>query len=69
MAHTYTFYSDFELDVQQMLLSYLKVLLTEWEEGFQERAAVVIKSITNRTALHERLVNLLTVKVKDLLPK
>ena len=47
-----------------MLLSYLKVLLTEWKEGFQERAAMVIKNITNRIALHERLINLLTMKVK-----
>ncbi len=56
-------YRDFELDVQSTLLSYLRILLTEWDNGYQDRSSLVLQHIRNKTVCHEMLVSVLTTKV------
>ena len=52
-------------DPQSVLVSYLRILLTEWEDAhiYQERAAAVIRQIQNRDVVHQMLVNLLINRV------
>ena len=52
-------------DPQSVLASYLRILLTEWEDGhaYQERAALVIRQIKNRDMVNQMLLNLLLNRV------
>lgn len=55
------------LSPQPVLLTYLRVVLTEWEESKQslERAAVILPQIHNHKLVQELLTSLLSTKVSD----
>ena len=57
-------YRDFNLDVPSALLKFLRVLLTEWEEGYQERASAVLGKLGPLPILAEQLAGLLHTMVK-----
>ena len=41
----------------------MRILLTEWEKDYRERAATVISHISNTHNLHKLLITILTKKV------
>ena len=52
-------------DPQAVLASYLRILLTEWDDihACQERAAAVIRQMKNKDVVNQMLLNLLMNKV------
>ena len=54
---------DFQIDFQQTLLSYLKVLLTEYQDGYVEKTEEVIRLIEDKRAIGELLTTLTKSKV------
>lgn len=55
---------DFQINYQQTLLSYLKVLLTEYQDGYVEKAEQVIKLIEDKPAIGDLLTTLTKTKVR-----
>ena len=51
-------------DLQSILLTYLKVVLTEWEEPYKERAELLMKDITNKKAIMDLFSKVLISKVQ-----
>ena len=49
--------------LQSVLLIYLRVILTEWEEPYMERAVQVMSALTNKNLIRDLFVSLLQSKV------
>lgn len=48
---------------QAVLLTYLRVVLTQWEELYESRAAEIMKAITNSSLVTDIFSNMLKSKV------
>lgn len=51
-------------ELQAVLLAYLRVVLTEWEEPYKEKAELLMGRVSNKKAILELFTKLLISKVR-----
>ena len=59
----YLFSEELGQDMQLVLLTYLRVILTEWEEQYQDRAAAVMTCISDKTKIRDMFFTLVQSRV------
>ncbi len=59
----FVFSEEVEQPLQSVLLTYLRIILTEWEEPYTERAGQVMSALTNENLIKDLFVSLLQSKV------